>query len=862
MKIYVVKTEDELRSAFLDADIIIWSGEGSFADVLDKLSDVSNDLKIRVRLAKNISFKSPVTLVYKNISLSCKDFADILEKVNEHAPSLFESALSGCTLIVNSNSTNEVLEIMQQMANLRFLPDTVTINELSTRRLLENFRKNYDELLKAVEKTHEKINNYICVFGDTIKEKEYLLKNIKLIKSIMIDVKNKKINISVFGTKKSGKSMVLNCLLEEEYAPTSQELPTPTVISYIPNKDNNIKLVYDSKELTFKDAKSVRKELLRMFEAVNKTGKKLPEIKIFYPSKNKDYIIQDTPGPDLAGSEHRDFIDTSIKNSDVAVFIIDYSKHAQNDEINLLNKVLEKFYKRKSSLIILVNKTDLMFQDEGLGKITTRVTEFIREKFAELEKKSTLKDASFLFIPTSALMYFDSLRIEEKFPEVVQNLEEIESIDDDDYTTHLHNMDKYKSFLKRHYKIKNPSLNHVKFLSNFSVFEKYLDYVSTKKVYLEEFSDKYNEMSNALSACLNRVELLRLLKREHFKIRDTLDKYLRDSKERIQKLEKSIEQRMSEFQREVKIILSEEIEHYTNSLKDYIKELFQYEELKSLVNDLIQKAVLESSKKQEYEENMSNTLLSIRHILNDLAEKAINDVLDSESVFSELSDEFYQKLNEFSAEIKNYFDKTKRDLDNSLKDVVNVIKSTFDMDMSLEVPQFDFYVDVSDLKDYIEELREAMLDRRNNLKLEHIRTTLDQELEKNWFIRFWNSLTGAIDKVKMDVIPQIVEGVQRQIYQSKDDFVNYINNISEELQKKIEKKIENKSFYLRKNLMRNFEQFVEDMQQIDFSVRNMLEADLKVKEELIKFAEDVLNIFTETDGLKVKWDEIFNVGGR
>ena len=87
-----------------------------------------------------------------------------------------------------------------------------------------------------------------------------------------------------------------------------------------------------------------------MFEENNRDlkGGKIPVVKVFYPRKKGiNYSIFDTPGPDLAGSQHGDFIDEYIKKTDVAIFVVDYSKYAQTEEIKLLEKIVKEFKNRK-----------------------------------------------------------------------------------------------------------------------------------------------------------------------------------------------------------------------------------------------------------------------------------------------------------------------------------------------------------------------------------------------------------------------------------------------------------------------------------------------------------------------------------
>lgn len=79
------------------------------------------------------------------------------------------------------------------------------------------------------------------------------------------------IRIAAMGTKKAGKSVIINSLLKQEYAPTSSELPTPNVIQYVPEPpDGNLWLEYKDRSLTFASADDLCAYIQKEFEEAQK----------------------------------------------------------------------------------------------------------------------------------------------------------------------------------------------------------------------------------------------------------------------------------------------------------------------------------------------------------------------------------------------------------------------------------------------------------------------------------------------------------------------------------------------------------------------------------------------------------------
>ncbi|MBF0558493.1 MAG: dynamin family protein [Nitrospirae bacterium] len=117
------------------------------------------------------------------------------------------------------------------------------------------------------------------------------------------------------------------------------------------------------------------------------------------------YTIIDTPGPDLAGSRHRDIAYKWIGEADVILFIIDYSKYLTESEEEFLRDIKNVFEEHQKfySFIVVVNKLDLMYLSEE-KKSGLRFIDFLRTKLKELGYKGIV------IFGLSALQYFYALK--------------------------------------------------------------------------------------------------------------------------------------------------------------------------------------------------------------------------------------------------------------------------------------------------------------------------------------------------------------------------------------------------------------------------------------------------------------------
>ena len=521
MAVVKVDNYSDVVDAAQAGHLIVWTGEEKINEVLNRAAEearrqgLSPNVLTNVKICKEVRFKKKAVLKTKDRqTYIVEKLSEILEKK--------EKLTSQDMVIIKSNDLSEVLETVQQFINLGMFPDVFSEDEIVKRKIVENFFRIKGELRKGISEIQE-------VLEDKKKEiessedlsesaKEDLLSSIQNFQEITERMEEKlketddtTIKVAVFATKKSGKSMVVNALLGEEYAPTSVELATPNIVAYEPHEGEDIRLVYEGKEKTFKEAEEVKKFIYKEFNKVNVEGKALPKMVIKYPKKaGLNFKIYDTPGPDLFKSEHAEPLDEIIEDTDVAIFVVDYGKYAQTTEMELFEKVKKAFEKKEKnfSLICVINKLDLMFGDINVEKIPVRVGDFIKEKLEAFGYRD------FIVIPITAMMAFYAQRLKEYYRDIedkknirkflrdeLERYEEMEN-SDDIMETYL---DRLRSFSRYMKKKKDGTFKDLLELTGFETFKKYLLYLSQNKAQLEKFWNPIASIDEGLARISNLV---------------------------------------------------------------------------------------------------------------------------------------------------------------------------------------------------------------------------------------------------------------------------------------------------------------------------------------------------------------------
>lgn len=302
-----------------------------------------------------------------------------------------------------------VAEIFQQAVFLGLM--NLDIKKRSENRLYQQkkrFRASYDSLVAGASTFEQTLTTAEASASDEgITRQEKLIETLAELKTSLRSAAERPLKIAVMGTKKAGKSVVVNCLLGAEYAPTSSELPTPNRIDYIPERRQDISLEYKGETRTFDSVKGIHDFIEKAFkDAQQETGEKagLADMVIHYPQQGMDScVIMDTPGPNYAGAgeEHARIARECIKEADICIFVMNYSNYLTHDEEKFLKEIRTYFEEQGKfySFFVAINRIDERYAAE-VEKSTTRVIDYIRGRLEALGYQGVLA------FGTSALSFY------------------------------------------------------------------------------------------------------------------------------------------------------------------------------------------------------------------------------------------------------------------------------------------------------------------------------------------------------------------------------------------------------------------------------------------------------------------------
>ena len=219
-------------------------------------------------------------------------------------------------------------------------------------------------------------------------------------------------DVGIFGTKKAGKSALINALLGNEYAVSSPMLPTPNKVTYsaADKKVKKISLTYKNSTHIFHNVDALQKFLTEENSLANKNSETLDEMTITLPDfptfLNGTRLI-DTPGSNFAaGKGHADIIQKTLAEVPNAIFVMNYSQYLTQDELKLFDKIYKQFNnsKVKCPILITLNRVDEIFDSEE-SKSYERVADYIHYRLTALGYEN------FLVIGVSAIqaVYFDEI---------------------------------------------------------------------------------------------------------------------------------------------------------------------------------------------------------------------------------------------------------------------------------------------------------------------------------------------------------------------------------------------------------------------------------------------------------------------
>ena len=331
----------------------------------------------------------------ENLILKCEDYHIVINDDN----------------VENNIADKAVAQLFQQTVFLNLNVDIKKKSEIKKALIKERFRANYQNLREQIEQQKKFLNAALAHSNLTEKSKERVAGMVAAFEKMIEETekaRKRPLRIAAMGTKKAGKSVVINSLLKCDYAPTSSELPTPNIIKYIPDaKDAALTLEYDGKILNFDDAEVLSDFIGNEFKKAQEhtgEGSGLADMIIHYPCDDlSGYEIWDTPGPNFAGAgeEHKKIAEECIAAADVCIFVMSYSNHLTTNEVDFLNQIHEHFAANDKfySLFITVNRIDERYAAE-VEKSVNRILDYISGRLEDLNYKNIV------IFGTSALQSF------------------------------------------------------------------------------------------------------------------------------------------------------------------------------------------------------------------------------------------------------------------------------------------------------------------------------------------------------------------------------------------------------------------------------------------------------------------------
>ncbi|MBQ7594383.1 MAG: dynamin family protein [Synergistaceae bacterium] len=479
-------------------------------EAIEKLSEniYDKNLLTCVRIANEINFSLGTYLHTGNAKdiIKLHKFSELLELLEydeavKLKPNDYHVVIDDSEIEYHDDNSDEasrmVALLLQQTIHLNLDLDIKKKSEINKSLIKNRFRANYLQLKQEVITSKEFIDGIISGGNLTQETRKRAEKMTSLLDAMLAEfekAKKRPIKIAAMGTKKAGKSLIINSILKRDFAPTSSELPTPNVIKYSPEKAGTpLTLEYEGRTQIFDSPEELKKFISIEFKKAQKAGSGLANMTIKYPSDDfSDFKVWDTPGPNYAGAgdEHRKIAEECISSADICIFVVNYSSHETDDEINFLREISSCFRENKKfySLFIAINRIDERYASTD-EKSVNRLVDYIRFNLDRIGYKNIV------LFGTSALQNFyleQVLEILAKSGIEVDRHEPIEGFIKrfkkshteiwKKFLTQFTEVEKAIMNLENFHGIFDPSASDIFSFSGIPQFERYLKYIGGQKV--------------------------------------------------------------------------------------------------------------------------------------------------------------------------------------------------------------------------------------------------------------------------------------------------------------------------------------------------------------------------------------------
>ena len=491
----------------------------------------------RIRFARDIEFGLPVFLRIGE-GVMVRSLAELLENLSyddamklnrrDYQVVVDDDGITE-TLTHDDKASLEVVRLFQQLVHLNLNLDIRKKSELRTSIIKMRFRAKHKELYREAQARKAALESAISshVLGeDGTARLQRIADSLGEMLNAFDEGRKRTLKIAAMGTKKAGKSVIINSILKRDYAPTSSELPTPNIVRYVPcSEDTPLTLEYQGMTQTFETPEALSKYILDEFKAAQKNtgeGSGLEDMTIYYPSDEyTGYEVIDTPGPNFAGAgeEHYRIARDCIREADICIFVMNYSNHLTTDEQKFLEEIRSSFTDQGKfySLFIAVNRIDERYASE-VEKSVSRLVDYIRSRLEGLGYMNivlfgTSALQSFYLDKTFSLMR--ELNISPSDDEPLAPF--LESMFDDypkqtrKHTNELAFIETALRNLKHFHGVRKPTASDIGNFSGIPQLEHHLQYIGEAKVDNEIVSHVIGKCDGYFSEISNALLLTKLL---------------------------------------------------------------------------------------------------------------------------------------------------------------------------------------------------------------------------------------------------------------------------------------------------------------------------------------------------------------
>ncbi len=207
----------------------------------------------KIRVAREILFNFEACLKNREtekVLLRPKSLSELTGYIDEND-------IPNYKLVLDTEDKDILSEVIQNLLYLDIDIQVMFKSEEFARRDMEIFSERFFEISEKLRETKEKICN--AEQGQIAKRDSYdISAALSDIGSLLMEMNRRNLKVAIMALKKSGKSVLVNCFLGTEYAPSSIELPTFNSCIYTRSKDNKISLKYQNRFIHFRKPSEVK----------------------------------------------------------------------------------------------------------------------------------------------------------------------------------------------------------------------------------------------------------------------------------------------------------------------------------------------------------------------------------------------------------------------------------------------------------------------------------------------------------------------------------------------------------------------------------------------------------------------------